>query len=246
MPKTNNNRTLLLTIGIVAAGLAHFHVSNLGGQQLTAQLTAQIVEGPCGDGVLNVGELCDDGDTENGDGCSSLCISEIGWLCSGEPSICVTTCGDQIRAGSEICDTGGNSATCDSDCTAPSCGDQFLNTLAAEACDSGANNGVEGYCNASCTGTVDIVCGNGLVGGAEECDDGDTQSGDGCSNSCEMEDGWYCFLQTLPEGGYCRTHCGDGVVAGSEQCDDGNTTGGDGCSGICEAEAGFVCTNTLG
>lgn len=32
------------------------------------------------------------------------------------------------------------------------------------------------------------VCGNGVVEGIEECDDGGTTSGDGCSNACRLED----------------------------------------------------------
>jgi cysteine-rich repeat protein len=35
-------------------------------------------------------------------------------------------------------------------------------------------------------------CGNGVVEGAEECDDGDTVDGDGCSSSCKVERGWSC------------------------------------------------------
>jgi cysteine-rich repeat protein len=35
-------------------------------------------------------------------------------------------------------------------------------------------------------------CGNGVVEGAEECDDGDTVDGDGCSSSCKIERGWSC------------------------------------------------------
>ncbi len=45
----------------------------------------------CGDGVVESeqGEECDDGNVENGDGCSSLCFVEIGWLCDDEePSTC--------------------------------------------------------------------------------------------------------------------------------------------------------------
>lgn len=37
----------------------------------------------CGDG-LNYGRYyCDDGNTLNGDGCSSTCKVEAGWTCSG-------------------------------------------------------------------------------------------------------------------------------------------------------------------
>ena len=31
------------------------------------------------------------------------------------------------------------------------------------------------------------VCGNGIVEGAEECDDGDTDDGDGCSAQCKVQ-----------------------------------------------------------
>lgn len=39
-------------------------------------------------------------------------------------------------------------------------------------------------------------CGNGVIDDLEECDDGDTFNGDGCSNSCQVEDGWECAAPT--------------------------------------------------
>jgi len=42
----------------------------------------------CGNGVIDSGEACDDGDTSSGDGCSSSCSVESGYSCSGEPSTC--------------------------------------------------------------------------------------------------------------------------------------------------------------
>lgn len=38
-------------------------------------------------------------------------------------------------------------------------------------------------------GAVEAACGDGEAQGAEECDDGDTTSGDGCSATCEIESG---------------------------------------------------------
>ena len=35
----------------------------------------------CGDGILDAGETCDDGNTNNGDGCSDTCQTESGWSC---------------------------------------------------------------------------------------------------------------------------------------------------------------------
>lgn len=44
----------------------------------------------------------------------------------------------------------------------------------------------------SCASEASVVCGDGLVEGVEQCDDGDTSDGDGCSASCTVEDGWTC------------------------------------------------------
>jgi cysteine-rich repeat protein len=63
------------------------------------------------------------------------------------------------------------------------------------------------------------TCGNGVVEPGEQCDDGNTVSGDGCSATCQNE-----------------VVCGDGVVEGDEECDDGNTVSGDGCSATCKRE----------
>jgi cysteine-rich repeat protein len=60
----------------------------------------------CGDGAVELGEQCDDGDTTSGDGCSSLCVREVGFICAGSPSNCTTTCGDGVTAGAETCDDG--------------------------------------------------------------------------------------------------------------------------------------------
>lgn len=51
-----------------------------------------IVEGApsegCGNGLIAASESCDDGNTEDGDGCSSTCAIESEWNCAGAPSKC--------------------------------------------------------------------------------------------------------------------------------------------------------------
>ena len=85
-------------------------------------------------------------------------------------------------------------------------------------------------------------CGNGRAESAEVCDDGNTQSGDGCDVSCVIEPGWSCVAEGLP----CFTTCGDGVRSGLEACDDSNREDGDGCSATCELEASAeVCTDAV-
>src|SRR5262249_30295002 len=81
----------------------------------------------------------------------------------------------------------------------------------------------------TCTGQPSVctaICGDGLVRGTEECDDGNTVSGDGCSATCKKE------------------FCGDGIVnnSGTEECDDGNADETDGCTTKCVK--GVVCNAT--
>ena len=42
----------------------------------------------CGNGLIEGGEACDDGNTGAGDGCDGECTMEDGWVCTGEPSEC--------------------------------------------------------------------------------------------------------------------------------------------------------------
>ncbi|QDE91756.1 hypothetical protein BHS06_23765 [Myxococcus xanthus] len=76
----------------------------------------------CGNGILDEGELCDDGDTTAGDGCSATCAIEDGFGCTGIPSVCAVTCGDGIKADSEACDDGNtaNGDGCSATCTVES------------------------------------------------------------------------------------------------------------------------------
>jgi cysteine-rich repeat protein len=70
-----------------------------------------------------------------------------------------------------------------------------------------------------------VDCGDGQLDpvGGEQCDDGNTDDGDGCDASCQVEVG---------------ASCGDGNLdpAGAEECDDGNTNDDDGCSANCQLE----------
>jgi len=79
------------------------------------------------------------------------------------------------------------------------------------------------------------------VRGFEQCDDGNTTSGDGCSDMCRFEPGSFC----PGPGVLCKkTVCGDGLKQGGEACDDGNVVAGDGCSPTCQTEP--VCVGTSG
>ena len=74
----------------------------------------------CGNGVLDDGELCDDGNKNAGDGCSAICQIPAGWTCSGTPSTCTMAgvCGDGMLGSSETCDDGNKTDGdgCSGDC----------------------------------------------------------------------------------------------------------------------------------
>ena len=88
-----------------------------------------------------------------------------------------------------------------------------------------------------CTATCKTECGNSVIEDIEECDDGNSVSRDGCSASCGVEHGATCRGQPS----LCSVTCGDGAIAVSEECDDGNRSSGDGCSASCDLEGGWDC-----
>ncbi|MBN2724920.1 MAG: DUF4215 domain-containing protein, partial [Deltaproteobacteria bacterium] len=76
----------------------------------------------------------------------------------------------------------------------------------------------------------------------ETCDDGNTTSSDGCSNTCQEETGWTC---TGTGPGSCTPDCGDGLLVSGEICDGALLNGH-----TCTTEFGYsnptglVCNST--
>ncbi len=147
---------------------------------------------PCGDGILDPGEACDDGNNVSGDGCKGDCSSD-------------ETCGNGIVDDHldppEECDPGqeqpdvdcaelgfqAGTAKCRPDCT-----------LDLSGCEEG--------------------CGNGRVDGADECDGRDLggltcedlgfESGElDCTDDCHFDPS------------RCIGGCGNGVLDPGEECD---------------------------
>jgi cysteine-rich repeat protein len=89
------------------------------------------------------------------------------------------SCGNEIVEDTETCDAGEETAGCDDDCTAVTCGDGNVNEAANEECDDGNVADGDG-CGATCA----LECGDGNIDAGEECDDGNAVNGDGCSARC--------------------------------------------------------------
>ncbi len=186
----------------------------------------------CGDGDVDAGEECDDGNTSNTDACLNTCLA--------------AECGDTfVRAGVEDCDDGNGSNTdaCTNACDAAFCGDGFVRA-GVEQCDD-ANGSDTDACLTSC---VTASCGDGHVrAGVETCDDGNASSTDACPASCQPATCGDGYVQagvdecddgnTFDDDG-CDSecyeeYCGDGIVQSNEDCEDGNGIDGDGCDNDC-------------
>lgn len=69
---------------------------------------------------------------------------------------------------------------------------------------------------------ANATCGNGTREPTEQCDDGNNNNLDDCTNSCRLP------------------ICGNGTREGRESCDDGNSNNNDACSNLCVAP---ICGN---
>ena len=92
----------------------------------------------CDDANANIEEVCYDGIDNDCDGATDFGDAD-----------CSAVCGDSVTTAPEVCDDGGESATCDVDCTAAVCGDGYFNLSAGEQCDDGNNTDGDG-CSAVC------------------------------------------------------------------------------------------------
>lgn len=151
----------------------------------------------CGNGLIEDGENCDDGNVSNGDGCSADCLLEgtlMSCNVSGEP--CVNECGNGEIESGEACDGGVG-------CSIGTC----LHT---------------GTQKCSSTGGAAPCCGNGSIESGEECDELDA-AGDlvpWCSDRCLLAGSFYGYAAPS----FCGDgRVGAGEVA---QCEAGATPDG--------------------
>lgn len=172
--------------------------------------TQEIPPAGCGNGVLNPGEVCDNGAANvhsigvtNSDRCTTMCRWE-------RPNVC----GNGVKEGVETCDDGNSVDTdaCRNNCQLKTtCGNGVKE--AGEQCDDG-NTNANDACTASC---ANAKCLDGIVWtNVEACDDGNNINGDACSNVCTF-----------------TPVCGNGRQDYGEQCDDGNQVDSDMCKNNC-------------
>ncbi|CAD8082958.1 unnamed protein product [Paramecium sonneborni] len=218
----------------------------------------------CGDEIVALNESCDDGNKISDDGCSdcnyqchkqcTTCIeglcyqcTGIGWEINTMTRDCQPVCGDGIVIGKEQCDDANEIGE-------DGCFECYFE------CQKQCTKCIKGFCEECNTKGWQLdwnycipICGDNLVVGNEECDDGNTIPYDGC---------FQCLYQCQPEctdckqgvcqacqvqgwdikNNVCFPVCGDGyVVKGQEQCDDGNSIEFDGCF-MCQYQCEEMCT----
>ncbi|HYB99943.1 MAG TPA: DUF4215 domain-containing protein [Candidatus Limnocylindrales bacterium] len=190
----------------------------------------------CGDGFqfINV-EQCDDGNTNDDDECAS-CRVVVATTTTQPP----TTTFPPTTTTSTTTTTLSVSGAC----CYPSGG---CNELTPEICQFKVGGAYQGDHTTCDDPGICSTCGNGEVEQGEECDDGDSSSGDGCSDDCAVEQCWTC---TTNGGSTTSTLIVGSRISNpsvcehddSASCDDGDVcTLGDTCSaGTCGGEAVLI------
>jgi cysteine-rich repeat protein len=151
-----------------------------GGQDDTADADASL---GCGDGVVGVGEACDEGPENDDEG---HCTTQCAWA----------ECGDGIVNGDEQCDDGNDYDLddCVFGCLFNVCGDGYVN-LMTEWCDDGNDDDFdtcpndcssETPCGDSFPSCAVSACGDGIIDPGEECDDQNVNDNDACRNDCTV------------------------------------------------------------
>lgn len=224
----------------------------------------------CGDGVLQAGETCDDGNLTNGDGCSAACAIEAGYTCSGAgPGTCadIDECATANGGCNQLCTNSAGSYACSCE-QGYALGGDFHTCADIDECAT-ANGG----CNELCTNTegsyacscvnpnegldeethhICAPCNTGyqIVGGVcADIDECATANG-GCAETCTNSPGTFACACTgvhevlAADGKTCTCAAGYALTGGSCEDVDECAAGSDTCSGdeTCRnTEGSFAC-----
>ncbi len=218
----------------------------------------------CGNSMVEAGEECDDGNDSEDDACNNDCTLTCGdgvvnmielcdpGIAAGEPGACPTDCDDAMACTSDVlsgtgcdveclhadisaclsddgCCPSGCDATSDNDCAA-TCGNGVIEP--GETCEAGVGAGCPASCDdmVACTtdtiagdaSTCDVSCTNAPI---TTCTNGDGCCGPGCDSTTDDD---------------CSASCGNGVIEAGETCEAGV---GAGCPTSCDDM--MVCTRDV-
>ncbi len=209
--------------------------------------TYENLEGPCEDGDLCATDqdqcvegICVGGDAKDCDDENPCSFDECD-AATGECTYDFQDCNDEVECTTDFCDAA--TGIC-------------VNDAAEGCCATAADCGGDTCSPIECVGNACVAgeptCGNGTLDGScgETCDDGNTDDGDGCSSTCQVEgcnSDEECGSDACNAGvcnldGTCSLEAQTGAT-----CDDGQfCTENDACtaSGACEGTA-LSCNDTI-
>ena len=230
----------------LAVGTYYVKVEDFGNNGTTPfyVLGIKLKAPACGDGILQIGEQCDDGNVVSGDGCSATCGLEGNFISETEPNdtqatanalggadgftASITPIGDQDYFSFNVV-TPGSSVFLQVSDGLNGCPNGFDSKLTLfspiGALLTTADDGGTAKCSLLSPATNPAAA-NMAVGTYKVRVEYN-------GNTVSIPS-YVLKIKVVPPG------CGDGVVQSpGEQCDDGNVTPGDGCDATCHAEAPY-------
>ncbi|MEZ4402784.1 MAG: DUF4215 domain-containing protein [Kofleriaceae bacterium] len=252
-----------LTLLLAACG------DNLKPPAEDADAAVDAAAGVCGNGTVEAGEDCDDGDQVADAVCDAACHftcgdgivqAEFGELCdpgAAGAGACPTACDDGMACTADVLAGSGCQAACMSSAI----------TVAVDG---------DGCCPIGATAATDSDCapgcGNGVVDAGETCDTAIASGAGACPTTCN--DGQACTTDALVAGGTCQAACtatpittpvngdgccptgatpatdtdcvpgcGNGIVDPGETCDRAIPVGPGACPTTCSD--GMACTRDV-